>query len=68
MTGLARRSGRSLRLVRTLMELAVVALGLLLGGVAGIGTIVYALSIGPLSQALLPSFLVPMSEGDDVSG
>ena len=68
MTGLARRSGRSLRLVRTLMELTVVALGLLLGGVAGIGTIVYALSIGPLSQALLPSFLVPMSEGDDVSG
>jgi uncharacterized membrane protein YczE len=68
MTGLARRSGRSLRLVRTLMELAVVALGLLLGGVAGIGTIVYALSIGPLSQALLPSFLVPISEGDHVSG
>src|SRR3954465_12011294 len=58
MTGLARRSGRSLRLVRTLMELTVVALGLLLGGVAGLGTIVYALSIGPLSQALLPSFVI----------
>ena len=68
MTGLARRSGRSLRLVRTLMELAVVALGLMLGGVAGIGTIVYALSIGPLSQALLPSFLVPVSGAVDVSG
>ena len=35
MTGLARRTGRSLRLVRTLMELTVVAIGLLLGGVAG---------------------------------
>src|SRR4029078_11389911 len=58
MTGLARRTGRSLGLVRTLMELGVDALGLLLGGVAGIATIVYALSIGPLSQALLPSFLV----------
>jgi uncharacterized membrane protein YczE len=68
MTGLARRTGRSLRLVRTLMELAVVALGLMLGGVAGIGTIVYALSIGPLSQALLPPFLVPVSEAADVSG
>ncbi len=68
MTGLARRTGRSLRLVRTLMELAVVALGLMLGGVAGIGTIVYALSIGPLSQALLPAFLVPLSKRDDVSG
>jgi uncharacterized membrane protein YczE len=59
MTGLARRTGRSLRLVRTLMELTVVAIGLLLGGVAGVGTILYALSIGPLSQALLPPLLVP---------
>ena len=58
MTGLARRTGRSLRLVRTLMELTVVAIGLLLGGVAGVGTILYALGIGPLSQALLPSFVI----------
>ena len=58
MTGLSRRTGHSLRLVRTLMELAVVAIGLLLGGVAGLGTIVYAVSIGPLSQAMLPRFLV----------
>jgi uncharacterized membrane protein YczE len=58
MTGLARRTGRSLRLVRTLMELTVVAIGLMLGGVAGLGTIVYAVAIGPLSQALLPAFLV----------
>jgi len=67
MTGLARRTGRSLRLVRTYMELSVVALGLLLGGVAGLGTIVYALSIGPLSQALLPPFLVRSSEPVEVS-
>jgi uncharacterized membrane protein YczE len=58
MTGLARRTGRSLRLVRTLMELTVFAIGLLLGGVAGVGTVLYAVSIGPLSQALLPTFLV----------
>jgi uncharacterized membrane protein YczE len=58
MTGLARRTGHSLRLVRTLMELTVVAIGLLLGGVAGLGTILYAVSIGPLSQALLPPLLV----------
>jgi uncharacterized membrane protein YczE len=63
MTGLARRTGRSLRLVRTLMELTVVALGLLLGGVAGVGTIGYALAIGPLSQALLPSFVVSPEAG-----
>jgi uncharacterized membrane protein YczE len=64
MTGLARRTGRSLRLVRTLMELTVVAIGLLLGGVAGLGTILYAVSIGPLSQALLPPLLVAPSRRD----
>jgi uncharacterized membrane protein YczE len=67
MTGLARRTGHSLRLVRTLMELTVVGIGLLLGGVAGLGTIVYAVSIGPLSQALLPPLLVVHSPGGDVS-
>jgi uncharacterized membrane protein YczE len=58
MTGLSRRTGHSLRLVRTSMELTVVAIGLLLGGVAGLGTIVYAVGIGPLSQALLPRFVI----------
>jgi uncharacterized membrane protein YczE len=61
MTGLARRTGHSLRSVRTAMELSVVAIGLALGGVAGLGTILYAVSIGPLSQALLPPFVVETS-------
>lgn len=60
MTGLHRRTGWSLRLVRTAIELTVVAVGLLLGGVAGIGTIVYALGIGPLTQQMLPWFLVAL--------
>jgi uncharacterized membrane protein YczE len=64
MTGLARRTGWSLRLVRTAMELAVVAFGLLLGGVAGLGTLLYAVSIGPLSQALLPSLLISATTSD----
>jgi uncharacterized membrane protein YczE len=68
MTGLARRTGRSLRLVRTAMELTVVGLGLLLGGVAGLGTIVYALAIGPLSQTLLPSMLVAVAHREDSAG
>jgi uncharacterized membrane protein YczE len=68
MTGLARRTGRSLRLVRTAMELTVVVLGLLLGGVAGLGTIVYALAIGPLSQALLPSMLVTFPAREESAG
>jgi uncharacterized membrane protein YczE len=62
MTGLARRTGRSLRFVRTSMELTVVVIGLLLGGAAGIGTIAYAVAIGPLSQALLPTFVIAPAE------
>jgi uncharacterized membrane protein YczE len=65
MTGLARRTGRSLRLVRTAMELTVVAIGLLLGGVAGLGTVLYAVAIGPLSQAMLPTFIVAPSPSRD---
>lgn len=60
MTGLARRTGLSLRLVRTLLEITVVVLGLLLGGVAGFGTVLYALAIGPLTQLMLPSWVVPL--------
>ncbi|HEU4811396.1 MAG TPA: hypothetical protein VFT00_04585 [Nocardioides sp.] len=60
MTGLHRRTGRSLRLVRTGLELGVVLLGLLLGGVAGIGTLLYALAIGPLTQLLLPLVTVDL--------
>ncbi|PZG22729.1 hypothetical protein C1I95_04775 [Micromonospora craterilacus] len=60
MTGfVARRPGRSLRLVRTLIEIAVLAVGALLGGTIGIGTIAYALTIGPLAQLFLPIFDVP---------
>ena len=54
MTGLVRRTGRSVRLVRTSIEVAVVATGWLLGGTLGLGTVVYALAIGPLVQLLLP--------------
>ena len=61
MTGLHRRTGRSLRLVRTALEVAVVLVGLLLGGVAGLGTVLYALAIGPLTQALLPLCTVPLT-------
>lgn len=54
MTGLHRRTGRSIRLVRTSLEITVIVLGLALGGVLGLGTVLYALAIGPLTQALLP--------------
>jgi uncharacterized membrane protein YczE len=60
MTGLARRTGLSLRLVRTGLEIAVVLVGLLLGGVLGFGTVLYALAIGPLAQAMLPWMTVEL--------
>lgn len=53
MTGLHRVTGRSVRLVRTGIELTVLAAGLLLGGAAGAGTALYALAIGPLAQFFL---------------
>ncbi|MDH6227985.1 putative membrane protein YczE [Streptomyces sp. MJP52] len=56
MTGLHRRTGRSLRLMRTAVELSVVATGFLLGGTVGAGTLLYALAIGPLVQFFLRLF------------
>ncbi|GAA4691300.1 hypothetical protein [Nocardioides conyzicola] len=58
MTGLARRTGLSLRLVRTGLEVTVVVLGLLLGGGIGVGTVLYALAIGPLTQLWLPAWTI----------
>jgi uncharacterized membrane protein YczE len=54
MTGLVARGVGSIRLVRTVIELTVLAVGWVLGGVVGVGTVVYALAIGPLVQFFLP--------------
>ncbi|WP_405641882.1 YitT family protein [Streptomyces sp. NBC_00019] len=59
MTGLHQRTGRSIRLMRTAVEIAVVATGFALGGTIGIGTVLYAVSIGPLAQLFLRLFDVP---------
>ena len=65
MTGLHRRTGLSLRLVRTGLEVGVVLLGLALGGHLGLGTVLFALTIGPITQALLPAFLVELPARTD---
>jgi uncharacterized membrane protein YczE len=57
MTGLAAR-GYSLRLVRTGIEVTVLIAGWLLGGTVGVGTLAYALSIGPLAHVFIPRFTV----------
>jgi uncharacterized membrane protein YczE len=56
MTGLARRTGRSLRLVRTAIEVTVLVVGWTLGGTVGVGTVIYMLAIGPLAHTFVPIF------------
>lgn len=70
MTGLHRLTGRSVRLVRTGIEVAVVATGFVLGGSVGVGTVAYALAIGPLAQLFLRVFVVPSTDdgGTEVAG
>lgn len=53
MTGYAAR-GHSLRVVRTAIEVSVLVTGFLLGGTVGVGTLVYAVSIGPLAHVFIP--------------
>jgi uncharacterized membrane protein YczE len=59
MTGFMRKTGASVGKVRTTIELSVMAVGFLLGGTVGLGTIIYALSIGPLLQWMIPTFRTP---------
>jgi uncharacterized membrane protein YczE len=56
------RTGWSIRVVRTLIEISVLVTGFLLGGTVGVGTVFYALAIGPLIQLFLG--LLPKHEGD----
>jgi uncharacterized membrane protein YczE len=53
-TGIAAR-GHSLRVVRTVVEVSVLAVGWLLGGTVGVGTVVYALAIGPITHLTIPA-------------
>ncbi|MVU79134.1 hypothetical protein GPX89_18015 [Nocardia sp. ET3-3] len=54
MTGLVRRSGRPVWLIRTGLEATVLSVGWILGGSVGVGTVVYAFGIGPLIQLMIP--------------
>jgi uncharacterized membrane protein YczE len=77
MTGINRR-GVSIRLARTLIEIVVLVVGVLLGGSIGVGTAVFALGIGPLVHVFLPVFELdprlrpdpgrPCDQNPDVNG
>ena len=68
MTGLVRRTGGSVRLIRTGIEVSVVLIGWALGGNLGLGTVVFALTIGPIIHVSLPVFTIarvrPAGEAD----
>jgi uncharacterized membrane protein YczE len=55
--GIAAR-GRSLRVVRTCIEATVLVTGILLGGTVGAGTVLYALSIGPITHVTIPALAI----------
>ena len=59
MPGLVRLTGRSVRLVRTGLEVTVVLIGWALGGNLGLGTVLFAVSIGPVVHVFLPKLTVP---------
>ena len=59
MTGLVRRTGGSVGVVKTSIEVGVVISGWLLGGTVGLATVAFALTVGPLVHVFLPRFTVP---------
>lgn len=61
MTGLSRQTGLSLRLVRTGIEVTALVAGWLLGGTVGLGTVLYAIAVGPLVQRFLPWCVVTVT-------
>lgn len=66
MTGLVARTGGSLRLIRTGIEVAVLVTGFFLGGTVGVGTVLYAVAIGPLVQFFLPLVAVRLPSADSM--
>lgn len=66
MTGLARRTGWSIRLVRTVIEVSVLGAGVAMGGTLGIGTVFFALGVGPITQFFLPYLTVPLQQPQHV--
>jgi uncharacterized membrane protein YczE len=64
-TGLANR-GHSIRVVRTSIELSVLAAGWALGGTVGVGTLLYAVAIGPLTHVSIPMLAIRRARSEDV--
>ncbi|MBK5238183.1 MAG: hypothetical protein JJE28_03610 [Actinomycetales bacterium] len=63
MTGIVKRTGKPVWLVRTAIEITVLVGGWMLGGTIGIGTVIYALGIGPVAHVLMPYFALDAGRG-----
>ena len=68
MVGLNQRFGISVRLARTVVEVTVLLVGVLLGGSIGLGTFVFALGIGPLVQITLRMFRMSTGQREAAAG
>lgn len=68
MTGLVRRTGRPVALVRTGIEVTALVVGVALGGRAGVATVAFALGIGPAVAVALRVVGVPRSRRTPVEG
>jgi uncharacterized membrane protein YczE len=69
MTGLVRRTGKPLWLVRTAIEVVVLVLGWAFGGTIGLGTVLYAFGIGPVAHVMMPWFnLDKAKEPEELEG
>ncbi|MFD3443737.1 YitT family protein [Microbacteriaceae bacterium 4G12] len=68
MTGLHQRTGWRIWIVRTSIEIVVLAIGWLLGGNVGFGTVAFALFIGPLINITMPLFAIPTKQKDGPAG
>lgn len=66
MTGIA-KYGPSIRLTRTVLEVSVLVIGWLLGGTFGIGTVAFALFVGPIVQFFLPRLQVELPAGREAA-
>lgn len=64
MTAIARR-GLSIRMTRWALEITVLIAGILMGGTFGVGTVAFALLIGPLVQLFLPRWSIDTGRPED---
>jgi uncharacterized membrane protein YczE len=64
MTGIHERYGIRIWIVRTVIEVTVLSIGWVLGGTVGVGTVAFALLIGPMVNVTLPLLRVPEAAGE----